>query len=243
MRFMANDDWSGMTPQDFRIAIEWLIPEIIYPTATAQQLAEVMPMYKNRIDYAMYSMCCAQFPFEDKSDWSLEQSLAHFSNMSLDANAKKNFFVGYMNNYFYRYIHDVELRNLYALIEANSDLSIDLIVDYFLTFIVCEETIDEDPDAVFEYHQLKDISPSRIKALESVRDEIVTALSEDDEVSLFKSIYYLMTYFAGSSYRGVHRAVMPLLGFEDFAAARELFYANVASLIEHKGGVRLRVSE
>lgn len=238
-RFQARSDWSGMTPAEFRIALEWAIKQQVYPQASEEQWQQIRPMYKDQIDYAMYVMCCTQFPFIDKHEWSIEESNENFANMTMGGNAKRNFFVGYINVYFYRYIHSIELQNLKTILAINEDVPIDFAVDYFLTMIIFKEIVDANPDQQFEYHQINGIPASRVQALEDLRNKIVIAYNSGDEVDLFKHIFYAMTFFAGSTYRGVHKALMSLLGFDDLSVVREVFYNNVASIIENKGAIKL----
>lgn len=236
-RFQSQSDWSGMTLGEFRKALEFAIRQGVYSGASDQQWAQILPMYKNEIEYALYAMGATQFPFSDQADWSVEDFNRNMARKTLDSNAKHNFFVGYMNCYFYRYIHSVELNNLRMILTVNEGIPMDYAVDYFLTLIIFNEVVAANPGQQFEYHQIQGVPASRVQALEELRNKIIVAYNNDDEPALFKHIYYAMTYFSGSTYRGVHKAAMALLGHEDMGAVREMFNSNVENLIKNQGNV------
>ena len=238
--FRSRSNWAGMTLGQFQTAVETFIWKDIYTNATEQQWMQLLlPKYKETINYAVYAMGATAFPFSDKQEWTVEDFCKNMAAEELDSNAKHNFLAGYLNTYFYKMINFVLLRDLKEIISANSGISMDYLVDYFITQVVFKEVVDANPGKEFVYYQIQGVPATRVQALKAIRNDIISAWQVNDEPALFKHLYYLMTYFSGSTYRGVHKAVLFLLGYDDYAEIREKFYAKVECIIEQKGNVRI----
>ncbi len=237
-QFQSKSDWTGMTPKELRIALEGAIIASVYSNVPPSQHADCLAYHENEIDFAMYSMIMAAFPFSDNPEWSLKEVVERLGNRTFDNNAKRNCFVGYTNTYFYKYIHDVELHKLAMIVESNDGLSLQNAVDFFITSILYPGLLEANPGMLVTYNMIDGIQQSRVQSLKQISADLQRAFNNDDQVGLFKNIFFLMTNFAGTQYRGVHVALLSIFGIE-MAQYREDFYRNLPSLIENQGAITI----
>ena len=183
-------------------------------------------------------MMSVVFPWSDNPEWTLKEAIRNYEKMTFERNSKRNCYVGYLNGYFYKYIHDVELHRLMMIVESNDELSLKDAVDFFITGIIYPSVVEAHPGMLVTYNMINGVQPTRIQSLQQISAELQIAYRNSDQVALFKSIYFLMTNFAGTNYRAVHRGVLMLLSIE-MAEFRETFYSNLPSIIENEGAVSL----
>lgn len=240
--FRDNDNWKGKNPNELRRALEWAIWAQAYSNLSAKKWKLVLPEFENEINYAMYMMCRACFPFVDSPDLSIVEANARFAEMTFDSKiSKHNCFAGYMNGYMYGYVHNTEMKKLHTLIDNSPDVPMEFIVDFFLTTIVFQDTVESNPGKTFEYHGISGVPATRVQALEKTRNQIISAYQSGDEAESLKLVYYAMTYFAGSRYRSLHKGLMvEIFGFNDLADVRTMFNDNAENLLQNKGALKLR---
>ena len=237
-QFQSRDNWTGLTPKELRLALEEAIIASCYANVPSYQRAECLAYHENEIDFAIYSMVSAAFPFSDNPNLSLKEINKARENKTFDNNSKNNCFVGYFNTYFYQYIHDVELYRLMRIVDSNDGLPLRDAVDFFITGIVYPEIVDANPGMLVTYQMISGVQPSRLQNLTQISGDIQRAYRANNQVELFKCIYFLMTNFAGTKYRAVHRGVLALFN-ADMAQFRELIYGQAAYIIEHKGQIAI----
>ena len=237
-QFQSKSDWTGLTPKELRVALEGTIIAAAYANVPQSQHAECLAFHEDQTDFAMYAMVFTCFPFSDNPEWSLKEALRHVENQTFEKNSKRNCFVGYLNMYFYKYIHDVELHDLQMLLMLNEGLSLNDGIDFFITKMLYPRLIEANPGMLVTYHMLSDVPESRIQSLNQISREMQTAYQKNDQVALFKNIYFLMTNFAGTAYRAVHRAVLSLLAI-DMDDFRNTFYEYLPEIIENEGAITI----
>ena len=103
-QFQSRQDWTGLTPKGLRIALEEAIIATVYANSPVSKRAECLAYHSDQIEFAMYAMSSAAFPFNERPELSLREMNRQFENLTFDSNSKKNCLVGYTNIYFYKYI-------------------------------------------------------------------------------------------------------------------------------------------
>ena len=166
----------------------------------------------------------------------LEQVSAARGNKAFDSYGKRNCLEGYTNTYFYRYIHDVELCNLARIVESKKQMPLEDAVDYFITGILYPDIVDANPGRFITYRTVCNVPSARVRSLTRISCDIQRAYRSNNQVELFKNAFFLMTDFAETKYRAVHRGVMALFN-ADMAAYREAFYRNVPGIIAREGAI------
>ena len=237
-QFQSKQDWTGLTPKELRMALEGAIIAAVYANAPSSQHAECLAYHSDQIEFAMAAMSAAAFPFRDRPELSLQEMNKQYENMTFDNNSKRNCLVGYTNMYFYKYIKNVEIHDLKMIVEVNDNISLKDAVDFFITSMLYPEVIEANPGMLVTYDMIEGVQPSRIQSLSQIGADLQRAYRDNDEPVMFKSIFYLMTNFAGTRYRGVHRALLSIFGV-DMAQFREYFYKNVTTIIENEGNIVL----
>ena len=237
-QFQSKQDWTGLTPGELRKALEGAIIASVYSGVPASQHADCLAYHGDQINFAMYAMCSAAFPFSDRPELSLQEMNKQYENLTFDSNSKRNCLAGYANVYFYKYIHNVEIHNLRMIVEVNDELSLQDAVDFFITSMVYPGVIEANPGMLVTYEMINDVPQSRIQSLKQVSVDLQQAYRSNDETALFKSVFYVMTNFAGTRYRGVHRALLSLFGIE-LAQFREDFYDSAETIIKNEGNLTI----
>lgn len=238
MRFQSRDDWSGLSHRDFRTALEELALNVALPGAGPAERQQLLALYKDQIEYVLYSMDILTAT-SDSSDLSVAEIVKRDENKTFDANAKRNTLVAYMNSYLYKYINNVELHNLRALIEINPELSVEQAVDFYIATLVYPLVAVDNPSVYFTFRDVPEPQVGRNQALEALSAEMANAYKSNDELQMFKSTFYAMTNFGGGKYRPVHKAMVTLLDLPGLGEFRETFYENLPKIIENKGAIRL----
>ena len=233
MMFRSREDWSGLTVEEFKFALEWALKESTYSKLSEEEWNKISSKYEGNIDYAIYTMCYFD-PLENQ-DWSIKEKVNSILNNTFNSTSKRNAIVGYKCTYMFEYINSIELHRLKSMIEINKNLCINTIVDYYLTNLIYIDEVKANPGVQFEYHQIEDEPDTRIKSLEDLRNKIVYAYNRDNQIDLYKNIFYAMTHFSGSTYRGVHKAVMFLFNIRDYSIFRDIFYKELPNIIKNRG--------
>ena len=239
MNFISSKDWQGKTYGDFKRGIEWLIRHEVLGECSEEEWKQYHESYySEQLDFALYTMNIFNHLVPDPN-LTIAQANEKNSTRKMDPDARRNALIFYLNGYFYKYIAEVELPKLRGWIEANPEISIEQVVDCFISDIVFRRVAQEYPDEAIDYHQIEDVPQSRIEDLENLRSDIITDLENNDE-ELYKDIFLLMTYFAGSPYRGVHKAICVIFN-ADMGDFREAFFDQIPQIIENKGKLKLNI--
>ena len=238
MNLVRSEDWSNYTVGELYDALLESTFSTL-PDAVQGRMSEEMNAWKNacrpNIDFLLYIYC------DPLGLWPAEKSVAscvqEYWNERLSKSAKRNLFVYYFNVYLYKYI-SIEIDRLENIAAANPSLTFEMAVRHFITTLVYHGIGEQNPGAYLGYDQMGFIPAGRKQNFSSVEQDICRAHRTADKVLLFKAIFYLMTYFAGSEYRRVHDAVTTLLGI-DMASFRELFYKNLPGIIANEGAINV----
>ena len=107
MRFQSRDDWSGLSHRDFRTALEELSLSIALPGAGPAERERLLALYKDQIEYVLYSMDILN-AWTDSSDLSVAEIVKRDENKTFDANAKRNTLVAYKKSCRNKYINNVQ---------------------------------------------------------------------------------------------------------------------------------------
>lgn len=241
MKMVSEDDWSRFTLGDFRNAVETGIIATLQG-GIAQNMESVdywLRECADKVEYLAYIVGQVTFSPFSEPDGTVRQCVDGWCNRLLDSNSKHNMFVGYLRTFFYKYLSQVEIPLLRAIVQQNPSLSLRQAAEYYVTQLLYKPVIEANPGAFLTFEHFRDIPDSRKAALRKHAANIEEALRRDDGRSLYKEIFYMMTFYAGTSYRRVHAAVCALLGNIDMAAFREAFYSQLDSIIEAEGALEL----
>lgn len=188
---------------------------------------------KNQIDYLLYLYC------DPLNKWPLDRSISecirYSRGMKLNASTSQTLFTLYLNVYFNKYI-SAEISRLEEVARQNPSLSFDMVVDHFITTLVYEGIADQNPGCYLGFEALSIVPEGRKQSFRNIRNDILQAKSLGDRELMFRSIFLLMTYFAGSAYRRVHDAVTTILGIS-MANFRDLFFSQVPIIIAQTTGL------
>lgn len=233
-----SEDWSNHTVGELYDALLEstfsTLPDAVQGRVSGE-IAAWRSACKPNIDYLLYIYCD---PFGIwPAEKSIESCVLEHWNERLIKSAKHCLFSYYFNVYFYKYI-SIEIDRLENIAAANPDLTFELAVRHFITTLVYYGIGEQHPGAYLGYDQMGFIPVGRKQVFRSLEQDICYAQKTADKQLLFKSIFYLMTYFAGSEYRRVHDAVTTLLGV-DMASFRELFNKKLPDIIANKGGIKI----
>lgn len=238
--FQTNQNWSGRTFGELKTALEWIIRTQVLDSCTKEEWeSEYKSYYSAQLDYAIYTMDIMNALIPSPGLTIAETNQSN-SSRKMDSDTARNSLVGYLNVYFYRYINNIELPKLRGYIQSNPSESTEYVVDVFLTSIIYKSTMDSYPNESFSYHEIEGVPSSRIESLESLRNQIITHYEANNTVRLFQDIFMAMTYYAGSPYRGVHKAVLSLYD-GDMKSFREMFFKSLPAIIENKGSLSIKV--
>lgn len=238
MDLARSEDWSNHTVGELYDALLESTFSTL-PDAVQGRMSEEMNAWKNackpNIDFLLYIYCD---PFGIwPAEKSVESCVQEHRSQRLIKSAKRNLFVFYFNVYLYKYI-SIEINRLENIAAANPGLTFEMAVRHFITTLVYHGIAGQNPGAYLGYDRMDFIPAGRKQNFRSIEQDICRAHRTTDKQLMFKSIFYLMTYFAGSEYRRVHDAVTTLLGV-DMANFRELFYKNLPDIIANEGGIKL----
>lgn len=233
-----SEDWSNHTVGELYDALLESTYSTL-PDAVQGRMTEEMDAWqsacKPNIDFLLYIYCD---PFGIwPAEKSIESCVQDHWNQRLIRSAKHSLFAFYFNVYLYKYI-SVEAGRLESIIAANPRLSFEMAVRHFITTLVYYGIGEQNPGSYLGYDRMAFIPEGRKQSFHSLERDISRAHQAGDEVLMFKSIFYLMTYFAGSEHRRVHDAVTTLLGI-DMASFRELFYKKLPDIIANEGAIKL----
>lgn len=235
---MGLEDWSGYSVGDLYDALL----EMTYSTLPdAVQVGDQdarrfwTSACKPNIDFLLYMYCdpLGAWPENRPVSECVERS----RGMQLGRSSGHSLLVYYFNVYFYKYI-SMEISRLNKIATVNSDMTFEMAVKHFITTLVYEGIGEEYPGTYLGYDEMAFVPAGRKQAFAAVAEDICAAHRSGDEVLMFRSVFYLMTYFAGSSYRRVHDAVTTLLGI-DMASFRGQFYENLPRIVRDKGSVNI----
>ena len=238
MDLARSEDWSNHTVGELYDALLESTYSTL-PDAIQGHMSGEMNVWKKackpNIDFLLYIYCD---PFGVwPAERSVESCVREHWNQRLIRSAKHSLFVYYFNVYFYKYI-SIEIDRLEKISDANPGLTFEMAVRHFITTLVYHGLGDQNPGSYLGYDRMDFIPAGRKQSFRSLEQDICRARKTGDKQLMFRSIFYLMTYFAGSEYRRVHDAVTTLLGI-DMAGFRELFYKNLPDIIASEGAIKI----
>lgn len=235
--FALNNDWGGRTFRDLDQAFRYSVRMAAMGDCSESQWLRYSMCVQDEMDYALYCMSTCNWVVESDN-----LSISQVNNLNLDRvldwRGKDNCFKGYFNTFFYKYINAVELPKLRMIIQAHQGVPLEAAVDCYLTSLVYGVELRSNPAGVADYHTAQNATIERISSLEYIRSKIVTNIRLNNEKGLYEDIFYGMTFYAGTVYRGVHKALCSLFGI-DSEEFRSLFYASLPGIIRDEGSVYL----
>lgn len=240
MRLARSEDWSGFTVGELYDALLESTGSTL-PDAcegTDREMVEYWKdVCKSNVDYLLYLYCdpLGIWP-EDKPIAECVQSRRDWE---LDESSPRTLFALYLNSYFYKYI-SIEIDRLEHIARLNPSLPYEASVDHFISTLVYEGLSEQYPSRFLGFETLDFVPESRKQSFRGVRHDILRAHETEDKELMFRSVFLLMTYYAGSAYRRVHDAATTILGI-DMASFRALFFEHLPSIINNAGGIRINV--
>ncbi|MDR1089410.1 MAG: hypothetical protein LBL23_09130 [Coriobacteriales bacterium] len=239
MALTAKEDWTGYTFAEVRSAIEAGLALTLSPPGGEEECEFWSERCKNEIDYLLYVFAGTQLLYTMiYPDMGIEEVLKKCNGEAIDKNGKRNFFVCYLNTYFYRYIKNIEIPKIQEIVKVNPELSRKQAIDFYITQLLYFDVVKANEGMFFIYEDINDVPSQRKHALNEIANKVVAALADNDERALFENIFLLMTFFAGSNFRRVHASVTAIIGI-GMADFRQLFHDNLDRIIENKGNIRI----
>ena len=239
---VRSDDWSAHTVGELYDALLESTASTL-PDAAEGRRGEMAPWIeacRPNIEFLMYLYCDPLGTYPE--DAPIAALLDRCRDERLSPSAKQRLFSLYLNTYLYKYIR-AEYADLEGFIEANPTLPRPQVVDHFITTLVYHGIAEANPGKFLGFEVVPGIPEGRKQAFRDMRSDILQALDSGNDALLFRSVFLLMTYFAGSAHRCVHNAVTTLLGV-DMGEFRELFFAQLPRIIEDEGAISVtRVTE
>lgn len=265
-RLVSAPDWSGFRLGDLSEGLRSLALLTLAGPINDETVAYWNGRCDAEIDFLVYSFALVDLAgaHEDSSK-AFDQLVREWSPLPLTLTSRRNLLPVYLNTYFFKYIASVELPRLQVAL-TNPGLTPDQCIDFYITYLLYSDVVEENPGQFFTYEQIPGVSPSRVAALQQVRAELASSFAQfepdrfasvveslrnpfgriaDDDIEkllpVFRCIFLLMTYYVGSNYRRVHDAVTTLLSIE-MADFRSAFFETLPSIIQHRGGLLPQIS-
>ena len=264
MQFGRNHEWSNFRVGDLRESLRSLLVMTLEGAVDQEKIDYWRDKCDAQIDFLVYSLACAEGASDDPSN-EIDELVTQWSNRSLTLTSRVNLLPIYLSTYFFKYISSVELPKLQVAL-SNPQLTQIQCIDFYITQALYGAVVEENPGVFFTYEQIPGIGANRIAALRQIRADLVESLDQigahrlpalidslrdqsaeisnndiEKLIPVFKSLFLLMTYYVGSSYRRVHDAVTTLLSV-DMADFRNIFFQHLSSIIRHRGGLLPQIS-
>lgn len=236
MDFMKSEDWSRRTVGELHDALlestYSTLPDAVQGRASDAKRFWMVSCKPN-IDYLLYMYC------DPLGTWPMEKTIAECVNnhrlKRLNKGAKRALFVYYFNAYLYKYI-SIELGTIEQIVSSSTGMTYEMAVEHFITTLLYPGIDDAHPGQYLGFERMEFIPEGRKQSLRADARDLCVAHNSADVDGMYRTMFLLMTYYAGSVHRRVHDAMTTILGI-DMVAFRGLFFENLSNIIDKKGAV------